>query len=154
MKKVLFVTVTILIMIILMNFFTAEADIISQLTGKVYYSKRDGETLKLYSANADFTNKKPIYAHRGESNNNIVDFYYDKESELIYFVAMRNKQWSLFSIDEDELSPEYVKTFDKGNWKDILKHYVQVEYNNMKLLNKKGSLYLVKNGEEQLLKNS
>ncbi len=132
---------------------TWESDVVTDLQGKIYYTKRVDGVLQLFSANANLTDEKLIYSHSGEENNNIIDFYYDKEADLIYFIAMDNREWCLFSIKKEGTELRYMKRFDKTeHWKEFTKYYIQTEFNSMMLKNKNGSLYLIKGDKEELLK--
>ncbi len=130
---------------------TWESDVVSDLPGKIYYTKRIDGVLQLFTSNANLTNEKLIYAHSGEENNNIGEFYYDKDINSIYFIAMKDGKWSLFSIDTKRKNPTFIQIFD-GEWKDFLNYYVGTRYKNMEIINRQGSLYLMKNGKEELLK--
>ena len=130
---------------------TWESDVVSNVPGKIYYTKRVDGVLQLFTSNANLTNEKLIYAHSGEENNNIAVFYYDKDINLIYFIAMKDGEWSLFSIDTKLKKPTFIEIFDE-EWKVFLSYYVDSRYKNMEIINKQGSLYLLKDGKEELLK--
>ena len=125
---------------------------VSKLKGKIVYLYRDGELLNLYTSNANLQNKKLIYSHKGygEENENIIDFYYNEDEETYYFVAMKDGEWGLFSIKENE-ELNYIKMIspEKFNRDD---RYLSTKLNGVESISKNGSIYLIKDGVETKLK--
>ncbi|QED47942.1 hypothetical protein [Cytobacillus dafuensis] len=162
MKKKIILRFLLLIIIIVISFnifqyFTSNTNsqLLSDLEGTVYYTERIEGVLTLFKSDASLQNKTLIYSHKGKGNDsygdyndNIIDFYYDKTSKTIYFIAMNNGSWSLFSLKEKENKPtllqKEVMETDKG--------YIQNQFNKLTVSSKKGSLYLLENGNEKTIK--
>lgn len=126
-------------------------DIVSELPGKIFFLRRDKQVLNLYSADANLDNMHLIYSHkgRGEENENIIDYYYDKASNVVFFIAMKDGEWSLYSIKPGDRHPHYLRKTKAlgGNYA-----YIKPETGKIKAISKEGSIYLNKDGKEFLLK--
>ena len=86
---------------------TASTEIALNLQGDIYYTKRDGAILNLYTAKADFSNERLVYSHEGKgkgkfgNNDNIIDFYFeldDKSKDKISNNIIKNEISSFLSI--------------------------------------------------------
>ncbi|MDF2854872.1 MAG: hypothetical protein K0Q87_723, partial [Neobacillus sp.] len=116
MKKKLVIAILLLIVIIVISFYVFQylrsnihSELLSDLEGTIYYTERVEGVLTLFKSDATQENKTLIYSHKGKGkdsygdyNDNILDFYYDKISKTIYFIAMSNGSWSLFSLKEGD----------------------------------------------------
>ncbi|MBB6446924.1 hypothetical protein [Bacillus benzoevorans] len=130
------------------------AELLSELKGTIYYTERVDGALTLFKSDATLQNKTLLYSHKGKGkdssgdyNDNLTDFYYDKASQTIYFIAMNNGSWSLFSIKEGErpiLLEEDVMEIDTN--------YIQNQFNHRTIFSKQGSLYLKEKGNENIIK--
>lgn len=136
-------------------------DILSNLKGEIYYTKRVDSVLALFKSDANLENETLLYRHKGSGgngegvyNDNITDFYYDADNKTITFIAMDN-DWSVFSIKEGESKPTWI-----GEAEKVLKNktsldtsgYITNEVNGISVIDRKGSLYIVENGEERRIK--
>ncbi len=137
-------------------------DILTKLEGEIYYTKRDDEALTLYKSEANLEDEELIYSHKGKGkidesdhNDNIIDHYYDKETREIEFLAMNDGYFSLYKMEIGEENPELI-----GRGEDVLKDdisldkndYIKTEIGNKSAIEKEGSIYIVENGEERLVK--
>ena len=161
MKKKMIISFLVLISFFLsLNFFQAfksyaQSDLLTKLSGTIYYIERVDGVRTLFKADATLENKTLIYSHKGKGkdgygdyNDNIGDFYYDQETQTIYFIAMDNGSWCLFSLKEGEEKPvllERERMTTKIN-------YLQKQQGNMSVTSKQGSLYLSENGTEKPIK--
>lgn len=124
-------------------------DIVASLEGRIFFLRRENAVLNLYTADAKLTDFKLVYSNRGkgETNENIVEYCYDKSKDEIRFIVMEGGNWGLFSIKIGEESPRYIR--ENESWsKECDQAYVKPELTGIKAINKKGSLYLCENGEE------
>jgi len=154
MIQKMFLLVFLLIVSIASFSTAAERDIVSNLEGRIFFLKRDGKILNLYTSDANLSNIKMLYSHKGKGgqNDNIVDFYYDIEKDLICFQAMKEGSWALYSIRIGSNEPVLIKPII--GFKEVMRedHYIKPEIGEIKALNKRGSLYLVNKEKEDLLK--
>ncbi|PFR22795.1 hypothetical protein COK19_21010 [Bacillus cereus] len=162
MKKKIIVGLLLLILIIIISFnifqhftSTTNSQVLSDLEGTIYYTERVDGVLTLFKSDATLQNKTLIYSHKGKGkdsygdyNDNILDFYYDKTSKTIYFIAMNNGSWSLFSLKEKETKPILLQKEAMETNTD----YIQNQFKNLTVSSKKGSLYLFENGHEKTIK--
>ena len=158
-RKILLGILFLLLISILGNWYmNSRTDIISQLGGKIYYLKRDKEILNIYVCNTNMSNNRLIYSHNGKGqysrdqyNNNIRNLYYDQAKDIIYFQAMNKSGWALFSIKEGDDQPQFMKLLDdfKMDFKDA---YINTASQDAAAVNRNGSMYIVQNGKEKLLK--
>jgi len=127
-------------------------DIIAGLEGQIFFLQREEGVLNLYTADAGLANTDLVYSHRGkgEPNNNIIDYNYDKSQDEFHFVAMKDGSWGLYSIKTGEKKPRFIGDIESGS-EDFI--YIKPEINGSKATNKMGSLYLDKNGHEIQLKH-
>lgn len=167
-KRIILILIVILILIIIRPFLVMEIktlinkDILSELEGEIYYTKRDEMALTLYKSDANLQNEELIYSHKGKGkidesdyNDNIIDYYYDENREEIDFLAMNDGYFSLYRIGLGEKNPELI-----GRGEDVLKDdisldqndYIKTEQGDKSVFEKNGSIYIVENGEERLLK--
>lgn len=161
MKKLivgaLLLTVLIFIFLNVFHYFssTMHSEQLADLEGTIYYSKRVDGVITLFKSDATLKNETLIYSHKGKGkdsfgsyNDNIVDFYYDNTSQTIFFTAMNDGDWSLFSLKDGEKTPIFIRKEDMMTKTD----YIQNENNNRTAISKKGSLYLSENGKEKTIK--
>ncbi|WP_456278953.1 hypothetical protein [Bacillus sp. AK128] len=162
MKKKLVIGTLLLIVIILilLNIYqyfkdTIHSELLSDLEGTIYYTERVDGVLTLFKSDAALKNKELLYSHKGKGkdsygdyNDNILDFYYDKTSKTIYFIAMDEGSWSLFSLTEGANQPILLE-------KEIMEtdtDYIENQFKNLTASSKKGTLYLSENGSEKTIK--
>lgn len=164
MKKKLMIGILLLIFIMVISFNVFQylrsnihSELLSGLKGTIYYTERVGVdgVLTLFKSDAALQNKELLYSHKGKGkdgyggyNDNIIDFYYDKTSQTIYFIAMNNGSWSLFSLKEGADKPILLQ-------KEVMQtdtDYIQNQFNNRNVSSKQGSLYLKENGNEKMIK--
>ena len=131
------------------------SDILSDLEGTIYYTKRVDGVKTLIKSDANLKNETLIYSHKGKGkdgygsyNDNIIDFYYDKTSQIMYFIAMNNGSWSLFSLKDGEKKPSYLRKEDMITKTD----YIQNDFNKRTVTSKNGSIHLSENGKKKIIK--
>ncbi|WP_240948569.1 hypothetical protein [Bacillus sp. RO1] len=73
-------------------------DVLTDLEGTIYFTKRVDGVLTLFKSDASLQNKTLVYSHKGKGNDglgnyndNIINFYYYKAEETVYFIAMDNE---------------------------------------------------------------
>lgn len=128
----------------------------NDLTGKILYSKRDNDgIIKLYHSPASLADTKILYSHSNstEDNKNIIGYY--REDDTVYFTAMQDGNWALFSIPLAGGEPQFI-TFENELDDDFHKRMfmskvdIEMAYG---IYSEKGSLYQVlDNGEIKTLK--
>jgi hypothetical protein len=159
-KLILKILLSILIIALAFNIFhycmsKVHSDLLSGLEGTIYYTERVDGVLTLFKSDAALQNKTLIYSHKGkgkdgygDNNDNILDFYYDKTSKNIYFSAMNNGSWSLFSLKEGEDQPILLQKDTMVTTTD----YIQNQFRNLTVTSKQGSLYQTEKGKEKTIK--
>lgn len=160
MKKKLLISVSLVVFIgIAFNIFiyfksTINSEIVANLEGQIYYTKRVDGINTLFKSDANLKNEKLIYSHKGKgkdnygsNNDNIIDYYYDIKSNIISFIAMNNGDWSLFSIKEGENTATLINKADFMTNTD----YINNQTENITVAQKKGSIYIAQNGEEKCI---
>lgn len=167
MKKKIIVGLLLFLIIIVISsyifrYFTNNTNpqLLSDIEGTIYYTERVNEVLTLFKSDATLQNKTLVYSHEGKGkdsygsyNDNITDFYYDKTNNTIFFIAMNNGSWSLFSLKEGEKEPVLLQKVEtEKEFTEIETDYIQNQYKNLTAISKKGSLYLLENGNEKLIK--
>lgn len=163
MKKKIIVGILLLLLFIvvafnLFQYFTRDStnsQLLSELEGTIYYTERVDGINTLFKSDATTQNKTLIYSHKGKGkdsygghNDNIIDFYYDKINKTFYFIAMDNGDWTLFSLKEGENKPIVLQ-------KDVMEtetDYIHNQFKNLTATSKKGSLYLLEDGNETSIK--
>ena len=127
-------------------------DIISGLEGQIFFEQREQGVLNLYTADAGLTNIELVYSHmgKGEPNEHIIEYYYDKSQDELRFIAMKDGMWGLYSIKTGEKTPHFIR-----NQESLLDDnaYIKPEINGTKAFNKRGSMYLARNGKETELRH-
>jgi hypothetical protein len=151
---IVFIVISFNIFIYLKNTITINSDVVENLKGQIYYTKRINGVKTLFKSDANLQNEKLIYSHMGKGkdsygsyNDNILDYYYDMESETISFIAMNNGDWSLFSVKEGEDNATLINRADIPNTDYVKKHTEKLT-----VTQKKGSIYIIENGEEKCIK--
>lgn len=126
------------------------------LTGEILYLKRDNDgIIKLYHTTANLTDTKILYSHSesAEENKNIIGYY--REAETVYFTAMQDGNWALFSIPLVGGEPQFIASeneLDDDFHKRMLMSKLDIEM-AYGIYSEKGSLYRVlDNGEIETLK--
>lgn len=137
-------------------------DILTNLKGEIYYTKRDDIILNLYKSDANLDSEKLIYSHKnkglssyGDFNDNIIDFYYNKTTNNIDFVAMNDGDFSIFSMEIEEENPILIgKANELSNIGTSLDKtdYINNEQGNQLGVGRKGSIYIIENGKERCVK--
>lgn len=159
-KKVVIVSLSIILIWVL--FFIVDkvsisgnSDILKDLEGEIYYTKRVDSVLTLFKANANLKNEQLIYSHKGKGetgfddfNDHIRDYYVDRETGTIQFIAMNDGDWSLFSLTEGSSSPTFIRKEDFIQKTD----YIKLSTDKLSVASKKGSIYLTENGQEKCIK--
>jgi hypothetical protein len=130
-------------------------DVLTDLEGTIFFTERVDGVLTLFKSDASLQNKTLVYSHQGKGNDgfgnyndNIINFYYNKTEKTVYFIAMDNGTWSLFSLSEGEAAPTVLQ-------KEVMEtktDYLQNETENGTASSKKGSLYLLREGNEKIIK--
>ncbi|WP_206154851.1 hypothetical protein [Clostridium muellerianum] len=167
MKKKLLIFTTIIIAIFLVNKIyislkdKVNSNMITKLTGQIYYTKRVDGILNLYKFDTNSQKEQLVYSHKGRGklkdgdyNDNINDFCYDIKSGDIKFAAMNNGDWSLFSIKKGDKDAKYVSKLglESSNQLTMIDtDYIKNEVANVKVIKKKGSIYIEKDGQEKCL---
>ena len=167
MKKKIIVGLLLFLIIIVISsyifrYFTNNTNpqLLSDLEGTIYYTERVDDVLTLFKSDATLQNKTLVYSHEGKGkdsygsyNDNITDFYFDKTNNTIFFIAMNNGSWSLFSLKEGENEPVLLQKVEtEKEFNEIETDYIQDQYKNLTAISKKGSLYLLENGNEKMIK--
>lgn len=162
MKKKIFITILLVLtsIVILLNVFqhfksTMHADLLVDVEGTIYYTKRIDGVLTLFKSDASLQNETLIYSHKGKGkdsvggyNDNIIDFHYDNTNQTMYFIAMNEGSWSMFSLKDGENKPILKHKQDMMSKTD----YIQNQYENHSVIEKQGSLYLLENENEKIIK--
>lgn len=159
-KIILGLLLTVIISFLSFEFFQGSAndtnpEVTADLEGTIYFTERVDGVLTLFKSDATMENKTLVYSHKGKGttgsgdyNDNIIDFHYDKSSQTLYFIAMQNGSWSLFSLHESEDTPTLLQKEVMETETDYLKN----EYENQTATSKKGTLYLLSEGNEKIIK--
>ena len=137
-----------------------DSDIVSKLEGEIFFLKRDGEILNLYTSDAKLSKVRMVYSHKGkgDQNDSIIGFYYDVKKDVVYFQAIKDGKWSLYSIgiggNEPVLINQLLVSKNLINVKEFIReeHYIKPVAGEMEAVNRNGSLYLVNKEKEVLLK--
>lgn len=169
-KKIIIVVViiTVLLISLIANKIkiSVNAEILNNLKGQVFYTKRVDGVLTLYKADADMKNEKLIYSNvgngnydNGDKNDNIIDFCYFPETGRIEFEAVYKGKFSILGIKEGETTPIYIrepeekkKVLDDYRVVEMDTNYISCKNANMEVYEKKGSIYMKSNGEEKCIK--
>jgi hypothetical protein len=159
-KTVIGILLLLFLIVISFNVFqywksNSHSEIVSGLKGSIYYTERVDGVLTLFKSDATLQNKILLYSHKGKgkdsyggNNDNIIDFYYEKTSQTIYFIAMNNGSWSLFSIKEGEVQPNLLREEDMLTKTD----YIHNQFDHLSVSSNQGSIYLKENGKEKIIK--
>ena len=156
-KRLLLVIGFIVVIIVSFNVFmyyknSSNSDIVANLKGQIYYTKRVNEVLTLFKSDANLQNEVLVYSHKGKGkdefgyNDNIIDFHYDIKNKNINLIAMNNG-WSLFSVKQGEGKATLI-----NNTSSINTDYIVNHTKNLNVSQKKGSIYIIKNGKEKCIK--
>jgi hypothetical protein len=161
LKKIVFGTLSFIVIIFIVSIVfpyfssTMHSELLADLEGTIYYSKRVDGVTTLFKSDATLKNETLIYCHKGKGkdgfgsyNDNIIDFYYDKSSQTMFFTAMNKGDWSLFSLKDGEKTPTFLRKEDMMAKTD----YIQNQFNNRMVTSKEGSIYLSENGKEKTIK--
>lgn len=165
-KRILIIVSLVILIMISFSLFkyirnVINADIVRNLKGEIYYTKRVDGVLVLFKSDADLKNEKLIYSHKGKGkdsyvgyNDNIIDFHYEKENDTITFVAMNDGNWSLFSLKEGDKSATVIKSLEDEKGKVMMSNteYIKNETENLTAIQRKGSIYIIKDGKEKCIK--
>jgi hypothetical protein len=166
--KILFIVVGIFVMMALLptvyvnlrNIFNS--DVLDDLKGEIYYTRRVDGTNTLFKSGANLQNEILIYSHIGKGmdnhnsyNDNIIDFYYDLESENLRFIAMNEGNWRLYELKEGESTPNLIDTsVTVKNATSMIEtsDYLKKNFEQLSAIQKHGSLYIIEDGEEKCIK--
>lgn len=165
-KKLVIILSLIMLIIISFNMFKhirniINSDIVKNLKGEIYYTKRVDGILSLFKSDANLQNEKLIYSHKGKGkdsyggyNDNIIDFHYEKESDTISFAAMNDGKWSLFSLNEDDKSVTIIRGLEDEKGKAMMTNteYIKNETGNLTAVQKEGSIYIIEGNKETCVK--
>ncbi len=157
-KRIILILIGMIILILVGPYITIgiksliNKDILTSLEGEIYYTKRDNDVLTLYKSDANLDNERLIYSHKdkgltnsGDYNDNIIDFYYDRNTSEINFRAMSDGEFALFSMKEGEEPSKLGASVDK-------REYIRNQQGNITAIGKKGSIYIIENGKEICIK--
>lgn len=144
---------------------SVNSQILDNLSGQIYYTKRTDGVLILYKADANMKNEKLIYSNvgngnydNGDRNDNIIDFCYFPETGQIEFEAVYKGKFSILGIKEGETRPVYIrepeekKVLDDYRVAEMDTNYITCKNANVEVYEKKGSIYMKSNGEEKCIK--
>lgn len=154
-KRILKILIVLVLLIIVFRLVSIKSpskkDIVSELEGKIVYLSRDNEILNLYTSDANLENKKLIYSHKDseEDNKNIIEFYYNEKEDIYNFEAMKDGEWSLFSIKEGE-EPKFIEIVEIEEM-DNENMYISTKFNDKEAVSKNGSIYLIEDEKEREL---
>lgn len=167
MKKKLLVILSLIVLIIVsFNMIKhvrniINSNIIKNLKGEIYYTKRVDGIIVLFKSDADLNNEKVIYSHKGKGkdsyggyNDNIIDFHYEKENDTITFIAMNDGNWSLFSLKEGDRNTTVINSLEDKKGKVMMSNteYIKNETGNLTAIQREGSIYVIKDGKEKCIK--
>ncbi len=166
MKRRTLVLVVLVVLVVsasAVNYFKVHrnADILLNLDGQIIYTKRVDGVNTLFKSEANLKNEQVIYSHKGKGkdsygsyNDNIIDYRYNVENRIIEFVAMNNGEWSLFSLEEGNRIPTLEGEAELLNHSTsmIETDYIKKSNRDIQVFERKGSLYIIENGEERCLK--
>lgn len=101
-------------------------NLLNKLNGDILYLKRDTDlVMKIYKSNANLKDEQLIYAYNEYSdNNNILSIDYDKDRDVIRFVAYDKNvsNWMQFELDRNgEVTPLNIKGFLEESYVDKVK---------------------------------
>lgn len=155
-KKIWLIVFSLIILLVIFFIISPFQDsrLRSELTGEILYLKRDHGVIKLYHSTANAENSKILYNHSDNAeNNNIIDYYL--EGETIYFIAMKDERWALYSLPLSGGEPQFInyeQELDDDLHKRMILSKVDIEM-AYGIYSDKGSLYRVlDNGEIETLK--
>lgn len=135
-------------------------DIVDNLEGRIFYTKRVDSVLTLFMSDSNLQNETLLYSHQGKgkinseaSNDNIIDFYYDEDKNRINFLAM-DEDWTVFSFDLGEKEPSKIGKEDvlADELNPIQSKYLAREQDGINAFTKGGSLYISDGYKEECVK--
>ncbi len=141
-------------------FDSKNTDIISDLEGTLYYTRRVEGVSTLFKSDAQMDNETLVYSHEGkgqtqlsDDNDNIIDFCYYPETDHFQLIAMDKGIWSEFKLDASGNSPIINKVGDsKEHVTSLLKtSYIQTRHGNKEVIEDEGSLYLIQDNQESVM---
>lgn len=135
--------------------------IVENLEGEIYYTKRIDGVLTVFRSDANLENEELVYSHKGRGedssggyNDNVINFYYNKENDNLTFIAMDKGEWSLFYLKEGQDNPTLLERdgHNNFNYLEFNTDYIKDNIDKTSVIDKEGSIYLIENNEERLLK--
>jgi hypothetical protein len=159
-RKFLIVSFCLILIATLFFFFekttnSVDSELLSNLEGEIYYTKRVDQILTLFKSDGSLKNEQMIYSHKGQgedgygsNNDNIIDYYVDRENANISLIAMNKGNWSLFTISEGKDSATLIEKADFLPKTD----YIKPSTDKLNVEERKGSIYLIENGKEECIK--
>lgn len=158
MKKVLFRGLMILIcsyIVLLVGvnlFFKGQSkQLLNQLQGEIYYTKRIDGILTLFKSNADLTNEVLIYRNQDEegANNNVIDLSLNKDTGSVTFIAKYQGVWTEYEYVDGEVK----RRFAVDNQINFLWNYENDIVGNTRAFIDEGSIYVTQNNVTRLIKD-
>ncbi len=162
MKKIMFRIIIILICVYSalligtkLYYGSASTSLLNQLEGDIYYLKRVDGISTLFKSQANMSNEQLLYSHVGKgntndgSNDNIIDFHVNEDTDSINFVAMHEGKWT-----EYEYKNGNVTRMLPMDDKDIASsYYDEVVAKDTRAYIDEGSIYVTRNNKTTLLKD-
>ena len=158
-KKIVIIFLMVLLIVIptsyfyIKNYYKRNA-FLANLDGEIVFSRRDSGILNLYKISANGKNKRMLYHNKDPINSNSMNPIWSEDGSKIYFGAMKDGKWEIFSIDSDGKNPIIVQ--DK-EWESFYKKWRLNEYpyyienKNSTLDVKEGSLYYLNEEGKEIL---
>lgn len=107
--------------------------VLSNVEGTIYYTKRVEDVLTLFKSDANLEKEELVYSHKGKG-------------------SLGDGNWCLFEMEEIDKEPIVIRRSLDG-YVEIETDYINFENDNYDpFIEKEGSLYILENGEEKLLK--
>lgn len=135
--------------------------IVKSLEGEIYYTKRVEGVLTVFKSDANLENEELVYSHKGKGedssggyNDNVGSFYYDEETDSLTFIAMDKGEWCLFSLKEGQDNPILLARdeYNRFNYLEFSTDYIKDKIGKISAIDKEGSIYLIENDEEKIIK--
>lgn len=133
-------------------------DVLEEAEGTLYYTRRIDGVSTLFAYNPERGEERLVYSHQGKGldaygsfNDNILDHRYDLETGVHHFVAMTEGEWTEFALEPGKADPEPLgkAAYSKIHYAMLDKtDYLKLSAGGRTVSERKGSLYLLENGEE------
>ena len=117
--------------------------VLDELSGDIIYTRRDeAGVLNLYRSKANLENEVLLYAHKSDTNANIIAIDYDEDNQVIYFVAFNNDMmnWDVYELADGRVSLS--DRFSSGELEQQV-YDQKLETENDKVYSENGDLFLL-----------